>query len=370
MHYAADCGRREVSVIYPFLVASMALGHASTAQASKVYVFSAKPNTTFQVRRNNVSTQTVTSTALGSLQLELSTASGDRFELIPSSGQPPAAPLSVLVGSTAPSCATVRWAASSDPSITGYVVSFGTASVAQGQAQSYAQSFQLGRVTQHTLCALPSGVYYFAVQARNSSGLLSAYSSERSIPIQTTGALIAAFDAKVTGGGVRLSWRVVSSEALLGYRLYRSGDGAPEASIGDVIGAEESSFTDADVLPGRAYAYVLAAIMQDGTETRSLAVTAQIPSLKLTLEQNRPNPFNPSTEIPFVLEQTGRVVVRVFDVAGSHVATVFDGQMAEGRQTVDWDGRDVRGQRVSSGVYLYTLSTETRTLSRKMVMVK
>ena len=370
MHYAADCGRREVSVIYPFLVASMALGHAATADANKVYVFSAKPNTTFQVRRNNLPTQTVTSTALGSLQLQLSTTSGDRFELIPAAGQPPAPPLSVVVGSEAPSCATVRWAASSDPSITGYVVSFGTASVAQGHAPSYAESFQLGRVTQHTVCALPSGVYYFAVRARTSSGALSAYSSERSVPIQTTGALIAAFDAKVTGGAVRLSWRVVSSETLLGYRLYRSGDGAPELLIAEGIDAGASAFVDADVRPGHAYAYVLGAMLQDGTETRSLVATAQLPKLALTLEQNRPNPFNPSTEIPFVLAETGRVVVRVFDVAGSHVATVFDGQMAEGRQTVDWDGRDVRGQQVASGVYLYTLSAGTRTLSKKMVMVK
>lgn len=295
MHYAADRGRREVSVIYPFLVASMALGHASTAQASKVYVFRTEPNTTFQVRRNNLATQTVTSTAMGSLQLQLATASGDRFELIPAAGQPPAPPLSVVVGSEA-----------------------------------------------------PSGVYYFAVQARTSSGALSAYSSERSVPIQTTGALIAAFDAQVTGVGVRLSWRVVSSETLLGYRLYRSGDGASEALIAEGIDAGANFFIDTDV-PGRAYAYVLSAMLPDGTEMRSLLATA---------------------EIPFTLAQTGRVVVRVFDVAGSHVATVFDGQMAEGRQTVDWDGRDVRGQQVASGVYLYTLSAGARTLSKKMVMVK
>lgn len=370
MHYAADCGRREVSVVYPFLVASMALGHASTAEASKVYVFSTKPNTTFQVRRNNLPVQTVTSTALGSLQVQLATASGDRFELVPAAGAPPAPPLSVVAGSEAPSCVTVRWAASSDPSITGYAVSFGTASVAQGHAHSYAESFQLGRVTQHTVCALPSGVYYFAVRARTSSGSLSAYSSERSVSIQTTGALIADFDAQVTGGGVRLSWRVVSSETVLGYRLYRSDDGAPELLIADGIDAGASAFVDTDVRPGRAYSYVLTAMLQDGSETRSLVESAEIPSLALTLEQNRPNPFNPSTEIPFVLAETSRVVVRVFDVAGSHVATVFDGRLAEGRQSVDWDGRDVRGQRVASGVYLYTLSAGARTLSKKMVLLK
>ena len=276
MHYAADCGRREVSVIYPFLVASMAMGHAAAAKASKVYVFSTTPHTTFQLRRNNLASMTVTSTAAGSLQLETAAFAGDRFSLTPVAGQPPAPPLGVSAGSESPSCITVRWSPSGDPSVAGYVVSFGTG----------------------------------------------------------------------------------------------SGDGAPELRIADDIDAHAGEYVDVDVRPGRSYAYTLAAVHDDGTETRSVVAAVNTAPLALTLEQNRPNPFNPSTQIPFTLERNSRVVVRVFDVAGSHVATVFDGRLAEGRQTVDWDGRDVRGHRVASGVYLYTLSTESRTLSKKMVMVK
>ena len=370
MHYAADCGRREVSVIYPFLVASMAMGAAQTANAGKVYVFSTAPNTTFQVRKNNLAPMTVTSTALGSLHLQTTVSAGDRFDVVPASSQPPAPPLGVTAGSEAPSCATVRWSASVDPAIAGYVVYFGTVSVAGGRAQAYEQSFHVGRVTQHTLCALPSGIYYFAVRARTANGALSPYSSERSVPIQTTSAFIAVFDAKVAGDAVRLSWRIASDETILGFRLYRSDGGAVESLIVDGIDAGASSFVDATIRPGQSYGYVLAAMLEDGAETRSFVRTVETPARALALEQNRPNPFNPSTQIPFTLEQTGRVVVRVFDVAGSHVATVFDGQLAEGRQTVDWDGRDVRGHKVASGVYLYTLSTESRTLSKKMVMLK
>lgn len=76
MHYAADCGRRVASVIHPFRVASMAMGYASGAKASKVYVFSAAPHTTFQVRRNHLPPDTVTSTTLGSLHLETATSWG------------------------------------------------------------------------------------------------------------------------------------------------------------------------------------------------------------------------------------------------------------------------------------------------------
>ena len=76
MHYAADCGRRVGLRNLPLPGASMAMGYASGAKASKVYVFSPSPHTTFQVRRNNLPPDTVTSTTLGSLHRETTTSWG------------------------------------------------------------------------------------------------------------------------------------------------------------------------------------------------------------------------------------------------------------------------------------------------------
>ena len=94
------------------------------------------------------------------------------------------------------------------------------------------------------------------------------------------------------------------------------------------------------------------------------------PSPTAELDQNYPNPFNPSTRIPFTLAQSGHVLLRVFDVNGAYVATVHDGNLNQGRHSLEWTGRNDNGQPVASGMYLYTLTTNGQTLSRKMVVLK
>jgi hypothetical protein len=73
------------------------------------------------------------------------------------------------------------------------------------------------------------------------------------------------------------------------------------------------------------------------------------------LFENRPNPFNPSTEIPFWLDRRARVKLTVLG-AGPHARL--------------WDGRDSRGEAVPSGVYYYRLVTSTAVLSKKAVLLK
>ena len=90
----------------------------------------------------------------------------------------------------------------------------------------------------------------------------------------------------------------------------------------------------------------------------------------ITMYQNVPNPFNPSTRISFDLTQREDVTVSVYDVKGRLVNTLFKGALDVGPHTVEWDGTSARGSRVSSGVYLYVLRTSTETISRRMVMLK
>lgn len=72
-----------------------------------------------------------------------------------------------------------------------------------------------------------------------------------------------------------------------------------------------------------------------------------------------PNPFNPSTEIPFTLPVAGPVRLRVFDVLGRHVATLEDGYRAAGVHSVRLDATGLSG-----GTYLLVLETEGRSLTR------
>jgi hypothetical protein len=70
------------------------------------------------------------------------------------------------------------------------------------------------------------------------------------------------------------------------------------------------------------------------------------------LEMAYPNPFNPSTSLPLVVEHGGHVRLTIFDVAGRRVRALHDGPLSVGRHLLTWDGRDDSGAFVTSGVYL------------------
>jgi flagellar hook assembly protein FlgD len=83
-----------------------------------------------------------------------------------------------------------------------------------------------------------------------------------------------------------------------------------------------------------------------------------------------PNPFNPTTTISFVLPERTRAVVAIYDVEGRCVRTLVDEVLGPGLNESAWDGRDARGRRVSSGVYLYRLTAGNRTITKKLTVLK
>lgn len=101
----------------------------------------------------------------------------------------------------------------------------------------------------------------------------------------------------------------------------------------------------------------------------TLAASAQKP-LRFELLQNVPNPFNPTTRIGFTLERSGWTSLAVHDVNGSLIRTLVDERLPAGNHWCDWDGRNARGEPLSSGVYFYRLKTEKATLTRKAILLK
>lgn len=91
---------------------------------------------------------------------------------------------------------------------------------------------------------------------------------------------------------------------------------------------------------------------------------------RTTLLQNYPNPFNPETWIPYQLAENTNVKINIFDIQGQLVWKIDLGSQSAGEYTVLWDGRDSLGEKVSSGVYFYTLQAGEFTATRKMVIVK
>jgi hypothetical protein len=87
------------------------------------------------------------------------------------------------------------------------------------------------------------------------------------------------------------------------------------------------------------------------------------------LLQNYPNPFNAGTVIPFALKKSSTWSLVIYNILGQSVRT-FEGQAAAGLVKVAWDGTSGNGQVMSSGTYLYRITTPEWTASREMTLVK
>ena len=88
------------------------------------------------------------------------------------------------------------------------------------------------------------------------------------------------------------------------------------------------------------------------------------------LEQNFPNPFNPTTSIPFALPSRAEVRLSVFNVLGQRVRTLLNGQVEAGYHRLAWDGRNDEGYQAGAGVYFYLLESGQFRQTRKMTLVK
>ena len=92
--------------------------------------------------------------------------------------------------------------------------------------------------------------------------------------------------------------------------------------------------------------------------------------VEFVLNQNYPNPFNPRTNISFSLPQAGKVVLTVYNILGEKVNILIDKEMSAGSHSVEWNSRDENGSVVASGIYLYRLETNSKSETRKMVLLK
>jgi hypothetical protein len=88
------------------------------------------------------------------------------------------------------------------------------------------------------------------------------------------------------------------------------------------------------------------------------------------LYQNFPNPFNPTTLIRYEVAEPGRVKIQVYDVRGMLVRVLEDRIREAGRYEVEWNGENIRGEKVSSGVYFCRMTAPGYAQTRKMVMLK
>jgi hypothetical protein len=98
----------------------------------------------------------------------------------------------------------------------------------------------------------------------------------------------------------------------------------------------------------------------------AVSVDEELVPSEFFLGNNYPNPFNPSTTIRFGLSRESTVSLRIYDILGKHVATIFDNEYkTAGTYDVTFDA-----SKLASGTYIYTLTAGNKTESRKMTLLR
>ena len=180
-----------------------------------------------------------------------------------------------------------------------------------------------------------------------------------------------------TGSGNTLAWDDPVDTDFQYFSVYRSTDPNFIPGPSDLVHTTTSAGWVDPEYDGWAVYYSVSATDFSGNEsdpTSSGTVTSVpdpvIPSHH-ALYQNSPNPFNPTTTIRFdVARGGGMVTLQIFDVSGRLVRTLVDATEGEGQKSVEWDGRDDRGEKAATGIYFYRLTAPGFTQTRKMVLLK
>jgi archaellin len=190
------------------------------------------------------------------------------------------------------------------------------------------------------------------------------------LPIQ-----MASFAANVVRENqVEVAWRTVSETNNYGFEIYRKrGDASEWAKIsfvqghGTTLAPQSYTYVDAGLSFGKYY-YQIKQVDLDGKSQTfpAMAVTVGVVPDRMVLAQNYPNPFNPSTLIEFVVPMSGHATMKVYNVLGQEVATLFDGNAEAGAiNTARFNAVNL-----PSGLYFYTLKSAGQAETRRMLLTK
>jgi hypothetical protein len=185
------------------------------------------------------------------------------------------------------------------------------------------------------------------------------------------------FSANNINDKIYLNWTTATQLNNFEWNVERrSVTGNEEWSVdGTVKGAGTNnvktsySFTDKNILNGT-IEYRLKQIDQDGkfTYSNTISVSAGKPSA-FALENNYPNPFNPSTKINYNLPSDSKVTLEVYNIAGEKVAQLVNQDQSAGYYSVDFNSSSLN-KNISSGVYFYKITAVEKSTGSNFSSIK
>jgi len=190
---------------------------------------------------------------------------------------------------------------------------------------------------------------------------------------------------------VRLHWVAQTEINHSGYNLYRAEDGALTSAMkinsrlidnGEQLSSQISyTYTDFETFSNTQYYYWLESVSLDGMSQffGPLLVTIGNPEqepqapenpLKTSLLNAFPNPFNPTTNLRYSIKTAGDVHIDVFNLKGQLIRSFSASHYSPGYYQVSWDGKDNNGALVSSGIYMYRMTTGSFSATKRMILAK
>ena len=188
---------------------------------------------------------------------------------------------------------------------------------------------------------------------------------------------LTSFEAGLEEGGAVLRWQTGLEIGTTGFNVLRSefengGYGRVNKQLIDASGEVSGGayeYRDNAVKPNRTYYYKLEEVVATGSG-QTYGPYEVVYRLSFDLEQNVPNPFNPSTTIRFSVANDSNVRLIVYDVAGRRVRTLVDQNKRANVYKIVWDGTNDAGQSVATGVYFYRITAGKFVQTKKMLLLK
>ncbi|MDR3609558.1 MAG: T9SS type A sorting domain-containing protein [Ignavibacteriaceae bacterium] len=188
------------------------------------------------------------------------------------------------------------------------------------------------------------------------------------LPVELT-----SFSASVVNNNVNLRWSTASEINNKGFEVQRKLSGSKDnyTTIANINGNGTSteihnySYTDKLSVVGK-YSYRLKQVDYSGAFSYSKTVEVEFNApVQFGLNQNFPNPFNPSTTINFSIAKAGNVSLKVYNLLGQEVRTLLTGFKEAGSYTVNFNAEGL-----NSGLYIYKLETDNFSQVKKMTLLK
>ncbi len=201
---------------------------------------------------------------------------------------------------------------------------------------------------------------------------------------------LSSFYATYKNDELSVHWKTQSEDNNLAWNIYRAEEQNFEDSYkinqtdipgyGTTTDMHEYNFVDnTPVQHGKTYYYWIESLDYSGNselyDPISITVNQEeepnVPNVNQAevISQNYPNPFNPFTKIDYNVEVGQTFTIVIYNIKGEKIKTLYNG-VSKGSGSIVWNGTDDSGKSVPTGIYMYKLIMNNKTVQKKMILLK